>query len=62
MMVALRGVPSSELPIPDAETLLKSYSERVGRSLQKTEWTAAVSFAFFRVPQNFASSCGKGND
>lgn len=43
-----------ELPIPAADTLLKLYCETIGRSYPLEKWTACVSFAFFRVSQNFA--------
>ncbi|KAM0753919.1 APH-domain-containing protein [Meredithblackwellia eburnea MCA 4105] len=48
-LVALRGIPPSQLPIPDAETLIKTYCEATGRQYPLPHWDACVSFAFFRL-------------
>jgi hypothetical protein len=48
-LTALRDIPAADLPIPDAEFLLKEYCSHTGRAYPLNGWVAGCSFAFFRV-------------
>ncbi|KDE02693.1 hypothetical protein MVLG_06781 [Microbotryum lychnidis-dioicae p1A1 Lamole] len=60
---ALRDISEADLPIPSAEQLLKAYCKEMGQPYPLQRWTAAVSFAFFRlavITQGIAARAAKG--
>ncbi|SCV71798.1 BQ2448_4492 [Microbotryum intermedium] len=60
---ALRDISEADLPIPSAEQLLKVYCKEMGQPYPLERWTAAVSFAFFRlavITQGIAARAAKG--
>ncbi|ORY52816.1 kinase-like domain-containing protein [Leucosporidium creatinivorum] len=62
-LTALRDIPPSLLPIPDAQTLLQEYCKLVGEPYPLPRWTACVSFAFFRlavITQGIAARSAQG--
>ncbi|KAL8293031.1 hypothetical protein RQP46_000725 [Phenoliferia psychrophenolica] len=48
-LISLRDIPVEDLPIPDADTLIKTYCEAVGQPFPLPHWAACCSFAFFRL-------------
>ncbi|KAK4700562.1 hypothetical protein P7C70_g5682, partial [Phenoliferia sp. Uapishka_3] len=62
-LVALRDISLEDLPIPDAETLIKTYAEAVGQPYPLPRWSAVTSFAFFRLSvilQGIAARTARG--
>ncbi|GAA97717.1 uncharacterized protein L969DRAFT_97468 [Mixia osmundae IAM 14324] len=63
IVVGFRDLEPKDLPIPDAETLMKLYCKSVGRSYPIKGWSAAVSFSFFRlsvIMQGIAARAARG--